>query len=68
MLSEMYISLTEFYNEIGLEPTKISDDLGWDLDDGLIELDISSQITDDGRPCIVIDYLVAPRYDYSKLY
>ena len=68
MLSEMYISLTEFYNEIGLEPTKISDDLGWNLDDGLIELDISSQITDDGRPCIVIDYLVAPRYDYSKLY
>lgn len=24
-------------------------------------------IADDGRPCITLDYHVAPRYDFSKL-
>ena len=67
MLSEMYISLTEFYNEIGLPATKVSDQLGWNIDGGLIEVTFSSQIADDGRPCLVLDYLVAPRYDYSTL-
>ena len=67
MLNEMYVSLNDFYSELGLKHTGQGDDLGWNIDDGLIELDFSSQITDDGRPCLVIGYLVAPRYDYSKL-
>ena len=67
MISEMYISLNEFFGEIGLKETKLGDELGWNLDDGLIELDFSSQIADDGTPCIVVDYLIAPRYDFEKL-
>lgn len=64
---EMYISLTEYYLEIGLQPTKVSDELGWNLNhEGIIELDFSSHIADDGTPCVVVDYLVAPRYDYSS--
>lgn len=67
MLSgDMYVSLSEFYDELGLEPTAISDELGWDIDKGMIELEFSSQIADDGTPCIVVDYAVAPRYDFSK--
>lgn len=66
MLDEMYVSLSEFYDELGLDHTSISDQLGWKLDDGLIELIFSSQIADDGTPCIVVDYRVAPGYDYSK--
>lgn len=64
---EMYISLNEFYREIGIETTSIGDELGWNINDGFIELDFSSRIADDGNPCIVVDYLVAPRYDFSKL-
>lgn len=68
MLVEMYISLNEFYSELGLDQTTLGDDLGWNINDtGLIDLDFSSQITADGRPCLVIDYRIAPRYDYSKL-
>ena len=66
MLNDMYISLSEFYDEIGLSHIKNSDELGWNLDDGLIDIDFSSQLADDGTPCIVVDYLVAPRYDFSK--
>ena len=68
MVYENYISLTELYSELGLSPTSISDQLGWNLDSGLIEVDYSSQIADDGTPCIVVDYMVEPRYDFSCLY
>lgn len=64
---EMYISLTDFYNELGIPKTKISDELGWNIDKGLIEVTFSPQLAEDGKPCLVVDYLVAPRYDFSKL-
>lgn len=64
---EMYISLNEFYNEIGLPDIKRGDDIGWNISRGQIELDFSSQLSEDGKPCIVIDYMVDPREDYSRL-
>ena len=68
MLLENYISLSEFYDEIGLSHTKNSDDLGWNLnEEGLIELSFSPVMSEDDRPAIAIDYYVAPRYDFSKL-
>ena len=44
MRDEMYISLNEFYYEIGLKPIGIGDDLGWNIDHGYIELNFSSQL------------------------
>lgn len=67
MIYENYISLNEFYYELGLDGTRLGDALGWNLDDGLIEVDFSAQLADDGTPCIAMDYNIAPRYDYSKL-
>lgn len=67
MVYDQYVSLNEFYDELGLDHTDLGDDLGWNLDNGLLEVDFSSQIAEDGTPCIVISYNVAPRYDYSKL-
>lgn len=64
MLNDGYISLNDFYYEIGLNSTKIGYDLGWVIDKGLIELNYSSQLSEDGTPCLVIDYAVEPRYDY----
>lgn len=66
MRDEMYISLNEFYYEIGLNPTSIGDDLGWGIDHGYIELSFSSHLADEGTPCLVIDYQVAPRYEYNR--
>lgn len=67
MVYEMYASLSDFYNEIGLPQTTLSDELGWNLDDGKLEISYGSTISDDGRPCITLDYHVAPRYDFAKL-
>lgn len=67
MRDEMYISLNDFYYEIGLDNIKLGDELGWNINDGYIDLSFSSQLTSDETPCLVIDYAVAPRYDYRVL-
>lgn len=66
MVHRNYISLEEFYNELGLEPTKNSSDLGWNLDDGLIEVEFNTCLAENDEPCVVIDYMIAPRYEYYK--
>ena len=63
---EMYISLNEFYYEVGLQAVKLGDDLGWNVDDE-IDFSFSSQLAEDDTPCLVIDYRIAPRYDFRKL-
>lgn len=65
---EEYISLSEFYDAINLPHTSTSDDLGWNLyRDGLIDTSFSPAVADDGRPCLVLEYSVSPRYEYMKL-
>lgn len=67
MRDEMYVSLNDFYYEIGLDPVKVGEDLGWNIDDGYIDVHFSSQLATDGTPCLVIDYGYGPRYDFRKL-
>jgi hypothetical protein len=64
--NDYYASLTDFYNEIGLTQTSISDEVGWNADK-LLDLKFSTTMSEDGRPCIVIDYAVAPVRDYHRL-
>lgn len=66
MRDEMYISLNDFYYEVGLGDTKMGDDLGWNINEGYIDLSFSSQLAEDGTPCLVLDYRIAPKYDYRE--
>lgn len=67
MRDEMYISLNDFYYEIGLPTIPIGDDLGWNIDNGYIDLRLGSQLAADGTPCLVIDYEYGPRYNFENL-
>lgn len=70
MLSEMYISLNDFYSEINLEPIRMGDDLGWNIDDthnGQIPITITAILTEEKMPCLCIDYDAHPRADYRNL-
>lgn len=67
LISEMYIPLNDFYYEIKLEPNGMGNDLGWNVDRGLIELDVSAQMAWNERPCLEISYSVAPQYDFRSL-
>lgn len=62
---EEYISLSEFYDEIGLTHTSNSDEIGWNLyKDGQIGIDFHPTVAEDGKPCLMLDYRVEPRYKY----
>lgn len=67
LIEEMYVSLNDLYYEIGLKRTEQGDELGFNIDDGLIDFEFSAQIADDNRPCIVLGYHIGPRYGYSEL-
>lgn len=63
---EDYISLNEFYYELGIDGTSIGDELGWNITRGKIKVDFNAQLDSDGVPCIVIDYVVAPEYGFNR--
>lgn len=64
MLNEMSVSLNDFYYEIGLDDIGIGDSIGWNINKGFIALQFSSQLAEDGTPCLVVDYSVVPDYEY----
>ena len=66
MLRDDYISLNDFYDEIGLPHTDAGRELGWSVNDGLIDIRFSSQIADNGEPCLVVDYSNPPKYNFDK--
>ena len=66
MLNDMYVSLNELYYELGLEGTKLGEQMGWNIDRGLIDLKFSATVSADDRPCIVLDYRIPPMYDYQN--
>lgn len=63
-----YASLNDFYSELGLEPVDVGDDLGWNIDDGLIDVEYDAKIASDGKPALVIRYTVAPRREFSMMF
>ena len=55
--NDMVITMNEFYSEIGLNPTKTGEYLGWKIDKDEIEIYTSSGIADDGRPYIMLELI-----------
>lgn len=60
-----YVTINDYYDEIGLAHTEVGDYLGWNSFN-LMRLDISSHVADDGRPALVIGHHTAPRYDFDR--
>ena len=52
-----YATLTDMYELLGLEPTNISDDLGWSGDRGLVNVNYGAAMTSDGRPCLELSLI-----------
>lgn len=63
LLSNMWVSLNEVYSDLGLPSIDLGRDIGWDVDK-MLEFNFTSKLTEDGRPCLVIDYMVGPRLSY----
>lgn len=62
-------SLSEFYDELGLSRTSISDKLGWNYSNGsgLLEIELHPA-EKDGKPCFMLDYNFEPTYEFTSYY
>ena len=64
LLMEGYVSLNDFYYEIGLDSIKVGNQLGWDSRHGYVDIQFGSALTTESQPCLVLDFSIAPIYDY----
>jgi hypothetical protein len=65
VLTDMHASHNEFYALIGLADALAGDELGWNIDN-LMELAFTAHLSEDGTPCLAINYTRLPRCDYYK--
>ena len=64
--NEMFISLNDFYEKVGLPYTSFGARAGWNIDQYPFEVLFDSKITEDGTPCMVISYNIEPRLNYHE--
>ena len=66
LLNDNILSLNEFYFELGMKPTDIGYEQGWDISKGMIEVSFSSIISEDDKPCIVMHFDNQPQYGFDR--
>lgn len=67
VLTNMYCSLSDFYSKIGLATTTMSEEVGWNIDTKM-DIRFSTVMSNDGRPCISIDFSKTPVRDYYRVW
>lgn len=67
MMDEYYISLNELYDELGLPDIILGDDSGFNIDDGLIDIEhlFTAAIYND-TPILVLNYEVSPKFSEHR--
>lgn len=55
IVNQLYVTLDEFYDLIGLPHTSLSDNLGWDSNK-LMELQFSTVLSEENEPCLAFEY------------
>lgn len=62
LMRDMFIELNELYYELGLAGTTLGSMMGWDIAKGLIDINFSTQLSEGNEPCLVLNYLVYPKF------
>lgn len=60
--SEMWLDLNELYYALGIPPIELGNLMGFNLEKSQIEPVYSTQLDENGKPCLVIDLDVYPKY------
>jgi hypothetical protein len=59
LMTDMFISLNEFYQELDnkdLDQIPLGNELGWYVDQGLLNVEIDTMIASNNKPCIVLTF------------
>lgn len=66
VLTDMYASQNEFYTLVGLAPTVIGEELGWNIETRM-DIVFTSILAEDGTPCLAVGYAKLPIYNYDRI-
>ena len=61
----IWLSVNDFYYELGLNPIELGDYMGWTVDE-LVEISTPAKRADNGDPCLVMRFNVKPRFLYNR--
>lgn len=62
-----YVEATTWYEELGFKNIpKCAENVGWNLDNGLIEINKESGLDDNDEPVLIINFDKAPTNEYNK--
>lgn len=64
---EMWISLNDLYYELGIPSSKLGDEMGWNIDEE-IDIYFNSIVAPGDVPCLVMEFMCKPRFDYRNLH
>lgn len=67
IMNNQYASLSDFYEKLGIEPGRMSDELGWNQD-CMLEISFNSVLQDDRIPVLTIDFEHTPMRGFGKVY
>jgi hypothetical protein len=67
IMNDQYASLSDFYDKLGISPSRMSDELGWNTD-SMLEVSFNSVLKDDKIPVLTIDFEHQPIRGYGKCY
>lgn len=67
MYSEGWVSLNDYYWEIGLEPIEFGDQIGWAIESGPLELSFGTTLLNNNRACVTIKFEITPKHMYARL-
>lgn len=67
IIDHMYASLNQFYGLIGLKSTVMGEEMGWNTD-RMLDVDFDTMLSDDQRPCIVLNYRLTPTPNYDRFH
>lgn len=65
IVNEGYASLNDFYHILGIPSSIAGEEAGWTTDN-LLEVEFSSVLALDGKPCLAVHYIVGPKKKYYK--
>lgn len=66
LMNENFISLNEVYYELGLANNEVGDEVGWNNYNEGLAFGFSSQLADNGTPCLVLTFIPHPGPDYLE--
>jgi hypothetical protein len=62
LLNDMFKSVNEWYDMIGLPAVDMGSKQGWDVENGQLDIQFSTMLAENQEPCIVLTYSVSPRF------